>query len=98
MERPTSWVQASNQEGAQINAAETEGGLLSSLPSKEPIKNKIPNPKLNFIFAGKALEIYFDAVKNVEVAIDRKINTELIEMKEIAYGRYIGKYKVLKST
>jgi len=48
MERPTSWVQASNQEGAQINAAETEGGLLSSLPSKEPIKNKIPNPKLNF--------------------------------------------------
>lgn len=40
----------------------------------------MPNPKLNFIFAGKALEIYFDAVKNVDVAIDRKVTTELIEM------------------
>jgi acyl-protein synthetase LuxE len=40
----------------------------------------MPNPKLNFIFAGKALEIYFDAVQNVEVAIDRKVSTELIEM------------------
>lgn len=29
---------------------------------------------------------------------DLGLNTELIEMKEIAYGRYIGKYKVLKST
>jgi hypothetical protein len=40
----------------------------------------MPNPKINFIFAGKALEIYFDAVKNVDVAIDRKVNTQLIEM------------------
>jgi long-chain-fatty-acid---luciferin-component ligase len=40
----------------------------------------MPNPKLNFIFAGKALEIYFDAVKDVRVAIDRKVSTELIEM------------------
>ena len=40
----------------------------------------MPNPKLNFIFAGKALEIYFDAVKHVDVAIDRKVNTQLIEM------------------
>jgi len=40
----------------------------------------MPNPKKNFIYAGKALEIYFDAVKDVSVAIDREVNTELIEM------------------
>ncbi len=40
----------------------------------------MPNPKKNFIYAGKALEIYFDAVKDVKVAIDRAVNTQLIEM------------------
>jgi hypothetical protein len=40
----------------------------------------MPNPKKNFIFAGKALEIYFDAVKNVKVAIDREVTTELVQM------------------
>lgn len=40
----------------------------------------MPNPKKNFIYAGKAVEIYFDAVKEVDVAIDRKISTELISM------------------
>jgi long-chain-fatty-acid---luciferin-component ligase len=51
----------------------------------------MPNPKLNFIFAGKALEIYFDAVKHVDVAIDRKVNTQLIEMT-------MGNRQGLKST
>ncbi|MDG6229706.1 MAG: hypothetical protein QCH96_07050, partial [Candidatus Thermoplasmatota archaeon] len=40
----------------------------------------MPNPKKNFIYAGKALEIYFDAVKDVSVAIDREVTTKLIEM------------------
>jgi len=40
----------------------------------------MPHPKKNFIFAGKALEIYFDAVKNVNVAIDREVTTELVQM------------------
>lgn len=40
----------------------------------------MPNPKKNLIYAGKVLEIYFDAVQEVQVAIDRKINTQLIEM------------------
>ena len=40
----------------------------------------MPNPKKNFIYAGKAVEIYFDAVKDVNVAIDRRVTTELISM------------------
>jgi len=40
----------------------------------------MPNPKKNFIFAGKALEIYFDAVKDVNVAIDREVTTELVQI------------------
>jgi len=40
----------------------------------------MPNPKKNFIYAGKAVEIYFDAVKDVNVAIDQRVTTELIEM------------------
>jgi long-chain-fatty-acid---luciferin-component ligase len=39
----------------------------------------MPNPKKNFIFAGRALEIYFDAVKNVQVAIDREVTTEFVQ-------------------
>ena len=40
----------------------------------------MPNPKKNFIFAGKALEVYYDAVKNVNSAIDREVTTELVQM------------------
>jgi hypothetical protein len=40
----------------------------------------MPNPKKNFIFAGKALEIYFDAIKEVNVAIDREVTTELVQI------------------
>jgi hypothetical protein len=40
----------------------------------------MPNPKKNFIFAGKALEIYFDAIKDVNVAIDREVTTELVQI------------------
>jgi phenylacetate-coenzyme A ligase PaaK-like adenylate-forming protein len=40
----------------------------------------MPNPKKNFIFAGKALEIYYDAVKDVKSAIDREVTTELVQM------------------
>jgi hypothetical protein len=40
----------------------------------------MPNPKKNFIFAGKALEVYYDAVKDVNAAIDREVTTELVQM------------------
>ncbi|HMA83151.1 MAG TPA: hypothetical protein VKP59_02875, partial [Candidatus Thermoplasmatota archaeon] len=40
----------------------------------------MPNPRKNFIYAGKAVEVYFDAVKDVNVAIDRRVTTELISM------------------
>ncbi len=40
----------------------------------------MPNPKKNFIFAGKALEIYYDAVKDVTSAIDREVTTELVQI------------------
>ena len=40
----------------------------------------MPNPKKNFIFAGKALEVYYDAVKDVKSAIDREVTTELVQM------------------
>ncbi|MEF8847680.1 MAG: hypothetical protein V5A68_00915 [Candidatus Thermoplasmatota archaeon] len=38
----------------------------------------MPNPFKTNVFAGRGLEIYFDAVKDVQVAIDRKVNTEVI--------------------
>ena len=40
----------------------------------------MPNPKKTNIYAGRALEIYFDVVHDVQVAIDREITTELIRM------------------
>lgn len=40
----------------------------------------MPNPKKTNVYAGKALEIYFDAVKDISVAIDREVNTELIRL------------------
>ena len=51
----------------------------------------MPNPKKNFIFAGKALEVYYDAVKNVNSAIDREVTTELVQMT-------MGNRKGLKSS
>jgi len=47
----------------------------------------MPHPKKNFIFAGRALEVYFDAVKDVQVAIDREVTTELVQ---ITMGRRKG--------
>jgi long-chain-fatty-acid---luciferin-component ligase len=40
----------------------------------------MPNPKKTHIYAGKALEVYGDAVKSIHVAIDRRITTELIQI------------------
>jgi len=40
----------------------------------------MPSPKKNFIFAGKALEVYYDVVKDINVAIDREVTTELVQM------------------
>ena len=40
----------------------------------------MPNPKKNFIFAGKALEVYYDAVKDVTSAIDREVTTDLVQI------------------
>jgi hypothetical protein len=40
----------------------------------------MPNPKKNYIFAGKALEVYFDAIKDVQVAIDREVTTKLVQI------------------
>jgi len=40
----------------------------------------MPNPKKTNVYAGKALEVYFDVAKDVRVAIDREISTELIRM------------------
>jgi len=40
----------------------------------------MPNPKNTNIYAGKVCLVYFDAIQNVNVAIDREITTELIQM------------------
>jgi phenylacetate-coenzyme A ligase PaaK-like adenylate-forming protein len=40
----------------------------------------MPNPKKTNVYAGKALEIYFDVSKDVSVAIDREVTTELIRL------------------
>ncbi len=39
----------------------------------------MPNPFKTFIFAGRAAEIYYSAVKDVQAALDRKVNTETIQ-------------------
>jgi phenylacetate-coenzyme A ligase PaaK-like adenylate-forming protein len=39
----------------------------------------MPNPNKNNIFVGKVCSVYFDAIKDIEVAIDREITTELIQ-------------------
>jgi phenylacetate-coenzyme A ligase PaaK-like adenylate-forming protein len=40
----------------------------------------MPNPKKTNVYAGKVCSIYFDAIQDVKVAIDREITTELIQM------------------
>jgi len=40
----------------------------------------MPNPKKTNVYAGKVCTIYFDAIQDVQVAIDRDITTELIQM------------------
>jgi hypothetical protein len=40
----------------------------------------MPNPKKTNVYAGKVCTIYFDAIQDVRVAIDRDITTELIQM------------------
>jgi hypothetical protein len=40
----------------------------------------MPNPKKTNVYAGKVCSVYFDAIQDVRVAIDRDITTELIRM------------------
>ncbi len=56
----------------------------------------MPNPFKTNVYAGKVCTIYYDAIKNVEVAIDREINTELIKLSMIG-GKGL-KAKLIKST
>jgi hypothetical protein len=39
----------------------------------------MPNPNKNNIFVGKVCTVYFDIIKDVKVAIDREITTDLIQ-------------------
>ncbi|HDM66881.1 MAG TPA: hypothetical protein ENG62_00645 [Thermoplasmatales archaeon] len=40
----------------------------------------MPDPKVNYIYAGKVTEITYDAVKHVEAAINKRVTTKLISM------------------
>ncbi len=40
----------------------------------------MPNPFKTNVFAGKVCSIYFDAIKDIKIAIDREINTETIRL------------------
>jgi hypothetical protein len=40
----------------------------------------MPNPNKTNIYAGKVCSVYFDAIRDVSVAIDREITTELIKL------------------
>jgi hypothetical protein len=40
----------------------------------------MPNPKKTNVYAGKVCTIYFDLIKHVNIAIDRDITTELLQM------------------
>ncbi|MEF8879745.1 MAG: hypothetical protein V5A64_05070 [Candidatus Thermoplasmatota archaeon] len=51
----------------------------------------MPNPFKTYIFAGRAAEIYYDAVKDVNAAIDRKINTETIQSSMVGRQGLKGK-------
>ncbi|RLF45614.1 MAG: hypothetical protein DRN29_06365, partial [Thermoplasmata archaeon] len=51
----------------------------------------MPNPFKTNIFAGKVCSVYFDAIKDVKVALDREIKADLIQaaMKNNLKGRII---------
>jgi hypothetical protein len=40
----------------------------------------MPNPYKTNVYAGKVTMVYFDLIKNIEVAIDREISTEIIRL------------------
>jgi hypothetical protein len=40
----------------------------------------MPNPKKTNVYAGKVCTIYFDVIKHVNIAIDREVTTELIQL------------------
>lgn len=46
----------------------------------------MPNPFKTNVFAGKVCTIYFDVIKDVQVAIDREINTETIRLSMMGGG------------
>jgi phenylacetate-coenzyme A ligase PaaK-like adenylate-forming protein len=46
----------------------------------------MPNPKKTNVYAGKVCSVYFDAIHDVRVAIDRDITTELIQMTMTGQG------------
>ena len=56
----------------------------------------MPNPFKTNVYAGKVCTIYYDVIKNVNVAIDREINTELIKL-SMTGGKGL-KTKLIKST
>jgi long-chain-fatty-acid---luciferin-component ligase len=56
----------------------------------------MPNPFKTNVFAGKVCTIYYDAIKQVDVAIDREINTELIKL-SMTGGKGL-KTKLIKSS
>jgi hypothetical protein len=51
----------------------------------------MPNPKKTNVYAGKVCSIYFDAIADVKVAIDREISTELIRMTMTDQGGLKGR-------
>jgi hypothetical protein len=56
----------------------------------------MPNPFKTNVYAGKVCTIYYDAIKHVDVAIDREIDTELIKL-SMTGGKGL-KAKLVKST
>lgn len=51
----------------------------------------MPNPFKTYIFAGRAAEIYYSAVKDVRAAINREINTEIIRARMLGSRGIKGK-------
>ncbi|MEM2935134.1 MAG: hypothetical protein QXF32_02080 [Candidatus Thermoplasmatota archaeon] len=59
----------------------------------------MPNPLKTNVFAGKVCKVFFDAIKSVEVALDREISAGVIQeaMKNSLKGRII-RYAVQRET
>ena len=51
----------------------------------------MPEPKINFIYAGKVTEIVYDLVKDTNAAINQKVTTRLISMAMSGGGGLKGK-------